>query len=597
MNKTASSAPTQPRRLSIHQRIMLFFAAALSLIIIALAISNYRISSSIFIDKTIDSTQQNLVLVSEQLNLMFDNAENYAKIAIQNQTIQQTLIAASAGTDSYSDYQRYITVQNALSSLADGKSFVNAIILYDMNHRIYDSGGIDGITDVSLPYFDRFKGSAYGIAWDGTKPSNYYRDYRQAKVVSLFQRFNSQMSGAQLGILQLSIDEPSISRQYANVRLGDTGQLFIVGPDGEIISHPDSNYLNTSIRDQPYYSIISQRQEGKTFLMNGKRYLAVSRPYERMNWTIVGIVPIEEITKDKSVLTARFTALGFCFVLFALALTPMLSKYAMRPLKVIRETVKKVQRGDLDVTLNLHSRDEIGQLAVEFNRMVSRTKSLMLRSVEEEKRRKELELAAIQAQINPHFLYNTLESICGLAELGRNDDIIDLVNQLAGFYRGVLSKGSPIIAMEEELLMTQRYLDILKVRYADKLEYRFDVDPSMLQYRTLKLLLQPIVENSIYHGLKNKRGKGRIELTGRIEQERMIIAVEDNGMGMPPETIQSIFSARNGPDAKSFGLKSTDERIKLYFGQEYGVEIRSVPGEGTRVTITLPTRQAGRLTE
>ncbi|MBB6637295.1 sensor histidine kinase [Cohnella thailandensis] len=567
---------------------MLFFAIALSLIIISLAVSNYRISSAIFIGKTVDSTQQNLVLVSKQLDLMFDNAENYAKLAIQNQTIQQTLIEASAGNDAYTDYQRQMTVRNALSNLADGKSFVNAILLYDGEGRVYDSGGIENVVDVSAPYFAKFKGAAYGIAWEGTGSSNYSREGRQPKVISLYQRFNSQMSGARLGVLQLSIEETFVSRQYSDIRLGDTGQLFIVGPNGEILSHPDSRFLNSSVRDKPYYPLLEQHEEGKTFLMEGQEYLAISRPYERMDWTIVGIVPIGEITKDKGVLTARFTTLGLIFVLLAIAVTPLLTKYAMRPLKVIRETVRQVQRGDLDASLNLQTRDEIGQLAVEFNRMVSRTKSLMQRSVEEEKRRKEFELAAIQAQINPHFLYNTLESICGLAELGRTDDIIELVDRLAGFYRGVLSKGSPIVSVEEELLMTRRYLDILQVRYAGKIDYEFDIDPALLEYRTLKLLLQPIVENSIYHGLKNKRGKGRVKVTGRMRHNLMILEVSDDGVGMEPEAVASSLWQSSG---KSFGLKSANERIKLIFGHEYGLDIRSVPGEGTTVAITLPLRR------
>jgi len=588
MIATHQRAPGHKSRLSIHQRITLYFAAALALIIIALAVSNYRISSSIFIDKAVDSTRQSLDLVSGRLDLVFDNAQNDARIAIQNQTIQQTLIAASKDSDSYSDYQRYIAVQNVLSSIADGQTFVSAIVLYDNRHRIYDSGGIDGVRDVSAPYFERFASAKYGIAWRSTVDSNYYRDNRQEKVVSLFQRFNSQMSGAQLGILQLSVEERYISEQYANVKLGESGQVFIVDGAGDIVSSTDPSFLNTSARGEPYYRLLSGEEPGRTFVKNGKRYLVVSRPYPRLNWQIAGIVPIGEITKDKSLLTSRFTALGMLFVLLALAVTPLLSRYAMRPLKVIKQTVKRVQRGDLDVSLELHSRDEIGELAVEFNRMVSRTKSLMEQSVEEEKRRKEFELAAIQAQINPHFLYNTLESICGLAELGRNDDIVDLVGQLAGFYRGVLSKGNPIISVDEELALTRRYLDILKVRYADKLDYEIDVDPAMLPCPTLKLLLQPLVENSIYHGLKNKRGKGMIRIQGHIRDTDMIIEVTDDGMGMPPEKIKALLAPAGPGQAASFGVKSANERIKLYFGAGYGLALESEPGTGTRVIITLP---------
>ncbi|MFD0714588.1 sensor histidine kinase [Paenibacillus sp. GCM10027626] len=578
---------------SIHRRIMLFFTAALSLIIVALAISTYQVSSRILIQKAIHNTSENLVLVSDKLDLIFDNAENFAKIAIQNRIIQETLIGAaepSADTP-LAYYRRYITVQNALSSIVDGKTFVHAIIMYDKYHNIYDSGGLQKIEDISGEYFNRFQASAFGLAWKETAQSNYLKDSKSAHIVSLFQRFNSQETAASLGILQLSIDERYISEQYANIRLGHTGDIFIINDKGQIVSGKKQEQLTASIADMPYYPEMLQ-QGGRTFTMNGVDYLVISRKYERMGWTIVGIVPISEITEDNSLLTQRMITVGLGFIAIAVILALLITKSITRPLQRIKETVKRVKQGDLNVSLDLEFRDEIGELALEFNRMVSRTKSLMQSHVEEEKRRKEYELAAIQAQINPHFLYNTLESICGLAELKRNDDIIKVVNQLARFYRGVLSQGSPIITIGEELLITQHYLDILKVRYGDKLNYTIDADPAIRSCATVKLLLQPLVENSVYHGLKHKRGKGQIAIKAFPQGGRIVLEVTDNGAGMEAETARRLLRpAYEAPDSKSFGVKSANERIKLYFGPEYGLQIASSPGEGTKITITLPMQK------
>ncbi|MNI40714.1 Sensor histidine kinase YehU [compost metagenome] len=198
----------------------------------------------------------------------------------------------------------------------------------------------------------------------------------------------------------------------------------------------------------------------------------------------------------------------------------------------------------------------------------------------------------MQSQINPHFLYNTLESICGLADLKRNADVVKIVNQLALFYRGVLSKGSSIISMEDEILITQTYLEILKIRYGDQMDYTLDFDPEVYKYKTIKLLLQPIVENSIYHGLKNKRGKGHIRIKGSVKGEQLVIVVADNGVGIKKERLDTILSREESDyKKKSFGLKSTDDRIKLYFGSEYGLEIVSEYGRGTMITLRLPTHE------
>ncbi|UVI31960.1 sensor histidine kinase [Paenibacillus spongiae] len=581
---------------SIHKRIILFFTVALSLIIIALAVTNYRISSSILIKKAIHSTSENLVLVTDKLDLILDNAESYAKIAIQNRIIQETLIGAvEPNADpnvSFSYYQRYRTVQNALSSIADGKSFVHAIIMYDKYHNIYDSGGLQNIRDVSGNYFERFKGSSFGLEWVSTAPSNYFKDSKTNHIVSLFQRFNSMETAASLGILQLSIDERYIHDQYANIQLGHTGEIFVINEAGNIVSTPKKDRLYGSIRSMPYFPAVLKQQGGQTFRLNGEDYLVISRDYKRLNWTIVGIVPINEITEDNRILTNQLFKLGIGFIALAILLTFLITKSITKPLSRIKQTVKRVKDGDLNVSLDLESRDEIGELAVEFNRMVSRTKALMESHVEEEKKRKEYELAAIQAQINPHFLYNTLESICGLAELKRNDDIISLVNQMARFYRGVLSQGSPIISIDAEISITRHYLDILKVRYGDKLDYTIHVDPSVQACATVKLLLQPLVENSIYHGLKHKRGKGLIEINAFPHSGRLILEVIDNGIGMEPETIRRLLGFNSDESApRSFGVKSANERVKLYFGLEYGLHIESSPGTGTKVTITLPIQE------
>lgn len=575
--------------LSINKKIIFSFILAFSVLLVLLALLTYKISSSILIQKAVENTEQNLRLVSEKLDLILDNAENYSKIVITDTTVQQTL-SMSKSSDPLINYERYVAVQDSLRGIADTKTFVNAVIIYDRLGRIYDSGSLEQVEDVSRSYFDKFAGSAFGLEWVDTSKSNYWKETSIHNVIKLFQKFNSDRVGQTLGLVELTIKEAYIADQYRNIDIGRNGSIFIVNKQGRISSHTDKGMLYKSVADQPYFSWVTAHEGGEQFRdASGRNVLVVSRYFPRLDWTIVGTVPIQEITKVNDLLTQRFFALGIVFVLSGVILSFIIATSITKPLNKIKETVKNVQEGNLDVWLDLKSRDEIGALAREFNKMVDRTKTLMNSMMEEQKQKREFELAALQAQINPHFLYNTLESICALADLKRNADIVSVVNRLASFYRGVLSKGNAIIPMEDEIHITKTYLEILKVRYGDQLDYSFDIEMNVYRCQTVKLLLQPIVENSVYHGLKNKRGKGFIAVRGAVTGDVLTITVEDNGVGMKPETLAAIFKPAVEQDMqKSFGLKSTDERIKLYFGMEYGLSVSSEYGVGTTVTVTLP---------
>lgn len=575
--------------LSINKKIVFSFIAAFSVLLALLALLTYNISSSILIQKAVENTEQNLRLVSEKLDLILDNAENYSKIVITDNTVQDVL-SKPLTDDPLINYQRYVAVQDSLKGIADTKTFINAVIIYDRLGRIYDSGSLEGVEDVSRAYFDKFAGSAYGLEWADTSASNYWQGTSKYDVIKLFQKFNSDRVGQTLGLVELTIMESYIADQYRNIDIGKNGSIFIVNKQGLVSSHTDKRELYKSVADQPYFSWVTAHEGGEQFRdASGRELLVVSRYFPRLDWTIVGTVPVREIMKDNDILTQRFLALGIVFVLTGVILSFVIATSITKPLNKIKATVKNVQEGNLDVWLDLKSRDEIGALAREFNKMVDRTKTLMSSMVEEQKRKREFELAALQAQINPHFLYNTLESICALADLKRNADIVAVVNRLASFYRGVLSKGNAIIPMEDEIHITRTYLEILKVRYGAQLDYSFDIEMNVYRCQTVKLLLQPIVENSVYHGLKNKRGKGLISVRAAVDGDMLKIMVEDNGVGMKPEMLEGIFKPlQDQGRQRSFGLKSTDERIKLYFGMEYGLSVSSEYGAGTTVTVKLP---------
>ncbi|MGN7358404.1 sensor histidine kinase [Paenibacillus sp. SAF-054] len=569
---------------SISTKITFAYIGLFALLIVLLAVTTYFISSKILINKSIENMEQNLRLASEKLDMVLSEAETFAQMAITNEYVQE--IVSSPRSDYLAHFNDQIAIQNALFGMTE-KTMIDSVIIYDRIGGIYGSGVEKGITDTSGPYMNTFSAQTSTSRWVDTMPANYQREDGARNVVSLYQKFYSARTGLPIGLIQLSINEKSISQQYGNISIGSGGSIFIMNRSGQIVSDGSKGRLYASVSNTPYFEWALSHQEGGIFQVEGRKQIVVSRYFPKLDWIILGIVPVGEVTKDNQLLIRQFTALCLLFIAVAAVLTYVTSKSITRPLLAMKKTVKKMKEGNMDVVFDVESRDEIGALGSEFNKMVNRTKQLMEQIVEDEKKRKEIELAALQSQINPHFLYNTLESISALADLGRGEDIVSLVKQMAAFYRGVLSKGSPIIRVEDELNITRNYLDILKVRYGDRIDSRFDVEPGVLPYRSIKLLLQPLVENAVYHGLRFKRGKGVIGIQVYSENDQLILKVTDNGIGMQPEKLRAIMREHSA-HGSGFGVKSTDERIRLHFGNGYGLQVSSEFGEGTTVTATLP---------
>ena len=230
---------------------------------------------------------------------------------------------------------------------------------------------------------------------------------------------------------------------------------------------------------------------------------------------------------------------------------------------------------------------EVQNLSVSFEHMVHRIQKLMATVRSEEINLRKTELKALQAQINPHFLYNTLDSISWMCEQGKNAEAVLMVNALARLFRISISRGHELIPIRSEAQHAQSYLQIQSVRYKDQFSYEFDVEEGCLEYLCNKITLQPIIENAIYHGVNGLVDEGRIVIRVFSREDDIFFTVEDNGVGMEPEQIEEIF--RRKPDGKSgIGIKNVNDRLKIWFGEKYGVTITSVPDEGTRVTVRMP---------
>ncbi len=283
------------------------------------------------------------------------------------------------------------------------------------------------------------------------------------------------------------------------------------------------------------------------------------------------------------------TAIGFSF-----AAAWAISRSIYIPIKRLHDVTKTITKDDLQVLVTRENADEIAELGISFNIMIGKIRELLAAKMKEQESLKKAELRALQAQINPHFLYNTLDTIIWMAEAQQTDQVVELVSALSSFFRISLSKGRDWITIGEEIERTRSYLTIQKMRYRDILDFRIEVDDAVASNTILKLILQPLVENALYHGIKNKRNGGMIQVRARQSGDGQIsLQVEDNGIGFTPErlaTVQAQLSS-DSDDIRlesGFAINNVNRRIQLYYGRQYGLSIESEHHVGTRVTLVIP---------
>lgn len=288
----------------------------------------------------------------------------------------------------------------------------------------------------------------------------------------------------------------------------------------------------------------------------------------------------------------RFSIIAFlCILLLIVLLSYFIPLSITRPIRKLSEVTDQVAKGDLSVRSDVHSGMEVSALSESLNAMIDKINELLEQVTKEQTRLRKAEFELLQSQINPHFLYNTLDAIVWLAEAGDQKKVVSMVGSLSDFFRTSLNQGKDIISIKEELQHVRSYLEIQQVRYQDILQYEINVPEELEKYRIPKITIQPLVENALYHGIKNKRGQGKIIVGGRKEKDGFVLWIEDNGIGISRERLLEVQEGiyHKVPTEKDiYGLYNVNERIRLNFGEKYGISIESAYGEGTIVSIHLP---------
>ena len=397
-------------------------------------------------------------------------------------------------------------------------------------------------------------------------------------------------SGGAASWVSLDLSFASISSYINNVSIGQRGYCFLMDGDGNIVYHPQQQLLYSGLRSEDTQTLATLADGAYA---NDTVIYSIAG-MENSDWRVVGVSYVDELV-DRSV--SRMIRISFLLaaVVLAAALLAswLLSRLVGRPLRGLADAMERFE-SDAD-RFSYHpvgGTREVQELSDSFEHMVLHIQELMNTVREEEVNLRKTELKALQAQINPHFLYNTLDSIAWMCEQRRNDDAVKMVHALARLFRISISQGRELIPIAKELEHAESYLQIQKYRYKNQFTYAFDVDPDCLNYYCNKITLQPIIENAINHGLDLLVDEGRIVVRVCQDGNDIIFGVQDNGVGMSQEQIEAIM--QHAPkDRTGIGIRNVNDRLKIYFGKQYGLQIVSEPDVGTCVELRMPKIKEG----
>lgn len=489
-------------------------------------------------------------------------------------------------------------LQNVAASASKFENDIYCVMIYDMQGNLLSNGNAGG---------EKVKENATNLSFDKSLYSNLKDGYAISQphvntlyqnsypwVVTIAKKEYSNLFSQQV-FVAIDFKFSSIAKYINKVSIGQRGYCYIVNSKGEIIYHPQQQMLFSGLKEENTKEV-SALSDG----IHRKRdniYNILS--LDSCSWKIVGVSFNDEITqavKNQVVIGSAFAILFSLFISVVIYL--LLSRTVTRPVRRLIDSMQKFEKQaeSFEYKTDMSNVVEFKTLSKSFEHMVLMIQSLMEKVHNEEIVLRKTELKALQAQINPHFLYNTLDSIQWMCEQDNSKDAVKMVGALAKLFRISISHGNEFITISDELKHAESYLIIQSYRYKNQFTYSFDVDKSVLGYMCNKITIQPFIENAIYHGLDRMVDEGEIKIIAERRGKDIAIIVKDNGLGMTEEQCKTILQ-KDRSDSKGIGVKNVNDRLKIYFGEEYGITIESELDVGTTVTIKIPKIEKGQENE
>ncbi len=577
-------------KLIFYSMILIIFP-----VLITVSITNIK-SSEIILEKIDESINININQVKVNIDDILENAKGALNVFILNRDLKK-LLSNHVDPDSPEGFTEIQGAMNLLSNMVKSSVGIDSIYVYDINDDIVITSAKSALKDSDFDFSYIFtEAVAKGRMGEWIPSRSSLGNYTSNDhLVTYAMPIKIYEENIVVGYAFINVNEKTVYKYIERVKFNGRGEMIVTNDSGEILSYKDKNFLGkTALPELDHQDILLTDTESFPLKINNGNTLVFMEHSQGSGLNYFALVPISNINREISTLRNIVIIVCILTVGFAAFLSMFFVKSIYVPInRLVIAMEKLVFRSDFDYFIKEKRKDEFGKLYDSFNTMVSGMKQLFEQLLQEKLKKKEAQLKFLQAQINPHFLYNTLNSIYCISKLHGINEITELSYSLTNYFRISLSGGLELITVREMLDQINFYLRIQNIRYKDQLEITSDIDEELLNYPILKFLLQPLVENSILHGMKNKAGRGLIEITGYILNQTVKFTVRDNGFGICPEELDKIQSALSelSDDIESgnmFALRSIHRRIRLHYGENYGLRIFSIEGEGTVAEVILP---------
>ena len=566
----------------------------LSAVVIVTGVSMKFTNTSIF-ENSSEYTHTIIQQMNQNIDSYIDYMENIAYLISSNEDVQDYLF------DEKIDNEGRYRILNQFQTILDSRSDIRNVGIISKNGRMLINDGSKSVNQDLDLNTQEWYATALEKPNGPILTSSHVQHIISGErpwVITLSRGIRDRSgSGEKEGVFFIDLNYSAISGLCDQSTVGTKGYAFILDAKGNIVYHPQQQQLYNELQTENI-SLIMDTDEDTVLTGTGNdgKLYSISRS-EKTGWTVVDCTNVKELLSKSRQAQSVYVLTAIILVIVALLFSRFMARSITLPIQKLRDSMKKVQEGDFSVSdVVVDSKNEIGSLTKSFDVMTHRIHELMEQNVHEQEEKRKSELKALQSQINPHFLYNTLDSIIWMAEGKKNEEVVLMTASLARLLRQSISNEDEVVPIANEVEYARGYLTIQKMRYKDKLEFQIDVDSSILYIPLIKLVLQPIIENAIYHGLKYKESKGLLIVKGFMKDGNAVLQVIDDGVGMDEETLAHIYDKHKvNYHSNGVGVYNVQKRLKLYYGEDYGITYTSELGKGTTATITIPGRQEGQI--
>ena len=572
------------RKVKIRARILIFLIIFTIVPSVIVFFSTQAFTSNIIESCLSDYINCSMKSIETNIQLLVNQANIFALRLLASQDIYN-LISDS----NIDDKQKDVQLRKIIDRLISKDNLVGDIVIVTNDNKIYryvlDKNEIEAPTPSDIEAVRQSKNPKWG---------SVKKDKNNNSYVLFGRNFRNFSTGYSIGTLFMYINERAIYNAYENSVL-DKSNSFILSKDNIVISHKDINKVGSAVFDESPFVVSDGEMDRINFVKYEKKTYAVASHIfgtetsnMPMGWKIISFVSYEYYFETIKILSSYMLTIQLVVTVLAFFLSFYISKKITRPVTVLENKILSFGKGNMNVNLFKHNaRDEIWTLEKSFNDMVIQIKELIARNNMEKEKQRESELKALQAQINPHFIYNTLDTISWIAKIKNQNEIQKIVRALASFFRISLHKGDKYITVEEEIEHIKSYITIIQMRFPHRFDVVYDISDEILNHKIIKIILQPLVENAIKHGIEEKEEKGLISIVGYKIDNDIRFEIIDNGNGFDVSLLDDAeyMATRSG----GYGIKNVNERIMLEYGEKYGLKFYSKIGKGTRAEVLLGT--------